>query len=368
MSENKDKKLDLFLAALSPYVESNMVNNVEKKINGKDFISWGDDNKYPQFLWGCYNDCPTLQSIVNAATDYVCGDDIKCNIPQFETKVNSKGDTIREIIQKIALDNILFGSFALQIIRNLAGNIAEIYWVDITKLRSDEKNEVFYYSDDWGKSYGRVKYNVYPKFNINDSNPTSILYFKGNKTRSVYGLPVWSAAIKNVMIDMAITDFHQNEINNNFMSSKLISFNNGQPDDNLKAEIERNLNEKFSSSKNAGRILISFSDSRENAPEILTIGDDNFDTRYESLEKRNKEQIFVSFRCTPTLCGMIAENNGFSTNEYKDSYKLFSKTFVTPIQTSIIDIFDKIFGVKGSVTIAPFTIVFDEDNKEKNIE
>ena len=365
MQENKDKKLDLFLAALNPYIQSNSIDNTEKKVNGKDFISWGEDNRYSQFLWNCYNDCPTLQSVINATTDYVCGDDITCNLPQFEETVNNQGETIRDIVQKIVMDYVIFGAFAVQVIRNMLGQVAEIYWVDINKLRSDEKNEVFFYSDDWGKSYGRVKYNVYPKFGPNDSNPTSIFYYKGNKTRSVYGVPMWNASVKNVMIDIAITDFHQNEINNNFMGSKVISFNNGTPDDNLKAEIERNLNEKFSGAGNAGRILISFAESRDNAPEIYDLGTDNFDTRYETLEKRNKEQIFVAFRCTPTLCGMIAENNGFSTNEYRDSYKLFNKTVIKPIQVSVIDAFDKILGVKDSITIAPFTIEFD-DNNDKN--
>lgn len=366
MQENK--KMDLFLAALNPYTQSNMVENVEKKITGKDFVIWGENNGYPQFLWKSYSDCATLQSIINGAADYVAGDDVICNATGFEIAVNQKGDTVRDIVQKIGMDYLIFGAFALQVIRNMAGQVAEIYWVDVAKLRCDEKNEVFYYSDDWSKSYGRVKTLQYPKFGVNDSNATSIYYYKGNKTRTVYGTPIWSAAIKNVTIDMAITDFHQNEINNNFMGSKLISFNNGMPDDELKTEIERNLNEKFSGTGNAGRIMISFAQSKDNAPEVINLATDDFDKRYESLEKRNKEQIFVAFRATPVLFGMVTESNGFATNEYRDSYKLFNKTVVQPIQKNIVDAFNKIFGYDNAVEIKPFTIEFDDDNKEKNVE
>ena len=366
MQENK--KIDLFLAALNPYTQSNMVENIEKKITGKDFVVWGENNGYPQFLWKSYSDCATLQSIINGAADYVAGDDVVCNATGFEIAVNQKGDTVRDIVQKIGMDYLIFGAFALQVIRNMAGKVAEIYWVDVAKLRCDEKNEVFYYSDDWSKSYGRVKTLQYPKFGVNDSNATSIYYYKGNKTRTVYGTPIWSAAIKNVTIDMAITDFHQNEINNNFMGSKLISFNNGMPDDELKTEIERNLNEKFSGTGNAGRIMISFAQSKDNAPEVINLATDDFDKRYESLEKRNKEQIFVAFRATPVLFGMVTESNGFATNEYRDSYKLFNKTVVQPIQKNIVDAFNKIFGYDNAVEIKPFTIEFDDDNKEKNVE
>lgn len=357
MSENK---VELFLAAIEPYIDSNKVENVEKKVSGKDFIVWGENNAYPQFLWGLYNDCATLQTIINGTSDYVCGDEVTCSVKGFEKVINKAGDTIRDIVQRIAVDYILFGSFALQVIRNFAGGIGEIYWLDINKLRSDEKNEVFFYSEDWNKSYGRVKYLVYPKFNANDSNATSIFYYKGNKTRSTYGTPMWSAAVRNAMIENHITDFHLNEINNNFMSSRLISFNNGQPSDEMKLEIERNLTDKFSGSGNAGRTMISFADSRENAPEVISLATDNFADRYNSLATRNREQIFTAFRAHPTLFGIVTESNGFSTNEYKDCYKLFEKTVVSPIQKNIKDAFDKIFGVNNSITIAPFTITFEE--------
>lgn len=361
MVNSNEKQLNnLFLAALNPYIQSNIENGEEKVISGKDFISWGDNNSYPIYLLDAYNKCATLQTVVNGVADYVTGDDIKCNVQNFSEKVNKRGETINDIIQRIAVDYLIFGAFALQIIRNVGGSVEEIYWIDATKLRCDKKNEVFFYSDDWAKSYGRVKYNVYPKFNPNDNVASSIFYFKTPKSRGTYGVPMWSASIKNVMTEIAINDFQLNEINNNFMSSKLISFNNGQPSDELKSEIEKNLSEKFGGSSNAGRVMIAFSDSKENAPEVLDLGTDDFADRYNTLEKRCREQIFIAFRATPVLFGLTSEANGFATNEYRDSYKLFNKTVVHPIQSAIVDTFDKIFEIKDSVVITPFTITFEE--------
>ena len=358
MSENNK----VFLAAIDRFVETNTVSGVEKKVNGKDFICWGDNNAYPNFLWELYTNCATLQTIINGTSDFVCGDDIVCNVNGFEKRVNKKGETMSDLISRLAIDYLIFGSFAIQVIRNFEGGISELYWIDINKLRSDEKNEIFYYSEDWSKTYGRVKTIKYPKFNQYDSNPTSVFYYKGNKTRSVYGMPIWAAAVKNAQIETQITDFHQAEINNNFLTSKLISFNNGQPNDEQKAEIERNLSEKFGGAKNAGRVMLSFSESKENAPEVIDLGTDDFADRYSGLEKRNREQLFCAFRATPALFGIVTESNGFSTNEYKDSYVLFNKTVVKPIQTAIADTMDKIFGESESVTIKPFTITFETEN------
>lgn len=367
MEENKNK-IDLFLAAIDPYIKSNIVSGEEKKISGKDFVVWGDNNSYPKFLWDNYLNCVTLQSIINGTIDYVIGDDIISNVEKFNQQINKKGETLTDIIKKIATDYIVFGSFAIQIIRNMLGEVNEIYWVDINKLRSDEKNEVFFYSDDWNKSYGRVKYITYPKFNVNDVNPSSIFYYKGHTTRTTYGIPMWGAAIKNVQIDMAITDFHLNEVNNNFMGSKMISFNNGTPDDDLKNEIERNLNNKFSGTGNAGRFLISFSESKENAPEVLNLSSDDFDKRYIELESRNTKQIFVAFRAQPILFGLLKENNGFSQDEFLQAFALYNRTIVKPIQKAIIDSFDKIFGIKNSITIKPFSIeVTDNTLTDKEV-
>ena len=355
------KKNNLAFAALNPYVTTNTVENVEKEISGKDFIAWGADNRYLNYLFSLYEDCATLQSIINGTTDFVCGNDISCNSPRFEKIVNKNGETISDIIQRISTDYLIFGGFALQVIRNAVGEITELYWIDFTKIRSDKKNEVFFYSDEWDKSYGRVKYIIYPKFNQDDSNPTSIFYYKGNKTRGTYPTPIYNAAITSCELEKKINEFHLNEISNNFLTSKIINFNSGLPDDDLKNEIERNLNEKFSGSENAGRILISFNANKDSETTVTDLTVDDFGERYDALQTRCREQIFLAFRAQPIIFGLQKENNGFSQDEYLQAFALYNRTVVQPIQQVIIKSFDKILGFEGSLTIVPFSIEVTKD-------
>ena len=357
------KKNNLAFAALNPYVTTNTVENVEKEISGVDFIAWGTDNQYPGYLFSLYEDCATLQSIINGTVDFVCGNDITCNLPMFEKTANKNGETISDIIQRISTDYLIFGGFALQVIRNSLGEITELYWIDFTKLRSDKKNEVFFYSEDWCKSYGRVKYIKYPKFNLDDSNPTSIFYYKGNKTRGTYPTPIYNAAITSCELEKKINQFHLSEINNNFLTSKIINFNSGVPDDDLKNEIERNLNEKFSGSENAGRILISFNNNKDSETTVADIPQDEFGERYDSLAKRSTSQIFTAFRATPNLFGLPTETTGFNQQEFSEAFKLYNRTAVKPIQKVIVDTFDKIFGVDGSITIEPFNLEYDSEQE-----
>lgn len=366
-TNNNIEKVQVQLSALNPYLQDNKVENTEKEVSGKDFISWGTDNRYPDYLFSLYTECATLQSIVNGTADFVCGNDISCNSPRFEKIVNKNGETISDIIQRISTDYLIFGGFALQVIRNAVGDISEIYWIDFNKLRSDKKNEVFFYSDDWNKSYGRVKYIAYPKFNPNDSNASSIFYYKGNKTRGTYPVPLYNAAISSCELEKKINQFHLSEINNNFLTSKIINFNSGVPDDDLKNEIERNLNEKFSGAENAGRILISFNNNKESETTVADLPQDDFANRYDALHKRSREEIFTAFRATPALFGLMNETTGFNEQEFAESFKLYNRTAVRPIQQILVNAFDKILGFEGSLTIEPFNLE-NKNKEEKEVE
>lgn len=357
------KKNNLAFSALNPYLQENKVENVEKEVSGVDFIAWGTDNRYPDYLFSLYEDCTTLQTIINGTVDFSCGNDITCNVQSFSKTVNKNGDTIGDIIQRIVSDYLIFGGFSMQVIRNAIGEITELYWVDFTKIRSDKKNEVFFYSEDWCKSYGRVKYIKYPKFNPDDSNASSIFYYKGNKTRGTYPVPLYNAAITSCELEKKINEFHLNEISNNFLTSKIINFNSGIPDDDLKNEIERNINEKFSGAENAGRLLISFNANKDSETTITDIPMDDFADRYEALHKRSREQIFTAFRATPNLFGLMTETTGFNEQEFAEAFKLYNRTVVKPIQKVIVDTFDKIFGVDGSITIEPFNLEYDREQE-----
>lgn len=357
MEENSVKYA---FAALNPYIQHNKVLNVEKQAQGKDFIIWGEDNRYPDFLYSLYESCATLQSVINGTVDFICGDKIKC----IKSNINGKGETIEDVYRKVAYDLIIFGGFALQVIRNAFGVVTEVYWVDINKLRSDEKNEVFFYSEDWSKSIGRVKYLVYPKFNPNDANTVSIFYYKSEKSRKTYPSPIYNAAIDACEIERKINDFHLNEISNNFTTSKIINFNNGTPDDITKNEIEKSLNEKFTGSENAGRLLVSFNENKDSETTVTSLSEDGFADRYAALSKRVVSQIFTAFRATPNLFGLPTETTGFSEQEYNEAFKLYNRTTVRPLQKKINDAFDYVYGVEGCIAITPYSL---ENNDEKTV-
>jgi capsid portal protein len=332
----------------------------------KEYVLYGKDNQYPEYLYGLYNDVSTLKTIIEGTADYVIGDEVKCNMRGFETQVNRKGDTMRELVRLCARDWLTYGGYYIQVIRNKAGDIRELYYLDFRYVRSSKKNDVFYYSEDFGKKYIRSNRKVvYPKFMPDAKSIASSVLFVSNNKSSTYPIPRYSGSIKACEIERAIDTYHLSSIENGFGGSYIINFLNGIPTDEVKNEIERNVNEKFCGASNAGRVLINFANGKDNATTLEKLDTEDFGEKYKAAAERAKNQIFTAFRAIPQLFGDMSAATGFNSQEFTESFKVFNRTVCKPIQQTICDSIDKIFGNNNSINITPFSL---ETEKEEVVE
>ena len=366
--QNKPARARISFAAIDPYIDTNIILPVEKFVSAKDLMEWGTRNSYPDYLLDLYNNVPTLRAIINGNIDFIAGDDVSI-LPLTQHLpngiMNNRGDYIREQIKDISKDYEIYGGFALQIIRNLIGEVAEVYYIDMRFLRTNKEGNVFYYCEDWSKSV-RKDVIVYPAFmpNLNwdalddearNRNASSILYVKNIHTQ-VYPAPLYAASIKACEIERLIDDFHLSDINNHFVSSAIINFNNGIPDDDVKEQIEREFTEKFCGASNGGRTAFSWNPNKESATDIVEFEVKDFGERYKSLSDHSRQQIFTAFRANPNLFGIPTEGNGFANEQYAESFKLYNRTQIKPVQRMIADAYDKIYGQPKVLTIVPFSM------------
>ena len=375
MSQNSEKRHVSF-AAIDQYVETNIVLPTEKVTN-RDFVEWGKGNNYPGYLLDLYNNVTTLRSIINGNIDFITGDDVSI-LPLGERFadgiMNTRGDLITDIVRDLAKDYNLYGGFALQIIRDHNGDVAEIYYIDMRFIRSNKENDVFYYNEHWDKG-GRKDVIIYPKFLRNldwtslsdeerNRHASSILFVKNVHTQ-VYPAPMYAASVLSCEIEKAISQYHWNSLNNNFCPDIIINFNNGDPGDEIKEEIVSDLEEKFSGYQNGKRFMVSFNKDRMSAVTIDAIKTDDFSERYKALEESCRRQIFAAFRAQPLLFGLNMDvSTGFSTDEFEQTFKLYNRTQIRPVQRLIADAFDRIYGSKGVLTIKPFSL---ESNTEQEV-
>lgn len=363
--ENKTEKRLIF-AAIDQSLESNIVLPTEIKARGKDMVSWGDRNNYPDYLLSLYNNVTSLRSIINGTIDFVVGDGATiAHALQGEDAMNNKGDTALDLIKSLAKDYLIYGGMALQVIRgDDLKTISELHYVDMRYLRSNKENDVFYYSEEFGQKYVKTdKVVTYPKFIPGAQHPASIIFIKNVNTQ-VYPAPLYAASVKACEIERAIDDYHLNSINNGFSGSYIINLNNGVPTDEIKKEIEKDFTAKFAGQHNAGRMVFSFNDSKDSQTTIQKAELQDFGEKYAALAKHSRQQVFTAFRATPNLFGIPTETTGFSEQEYKEAFRLYNRTMVKPIQRLITDIFEKALGEKGILSITPFSL----DGAEENVK
>lgn len=355
-----ENKIQLAFAAIDKDWESLIPVLEEKEVSSKSYVLYGNDNNYPNYLYGLYNDVSTLKTVIEGTADYVCGNGVECNIKGFETEVNTKGDTMYELVRLLARDYLLYGGFCLQVIRNKIGDVRELYYIDFRFIRSSKKNDCFWYSEDFAKKYVRNnKTVIYPKYvRENKETISSIVYFTNERSKT-YPTPRYSGSIKACEIERTIDTYHLSALENGFSGSYIINFLNGIPTDEVKAEIEKNVNEKFCGSGNAGRVLINFATSAENATTLEKLDVTDFSEKYSAAAQRSKSQIFSAFRAIPQLFSDMSAATGFSAQEFQEAFKIFNKTVCRPIQMVICDNIDKIFGNKNSVNIIPFSLEDD---------
>ena len=368
MSNTTDtaKRPPVAFAAIDTYVERNMVSPRETKTPGDgERYKWGDGDRFPQYLAELYDEVTTLRSVIDGCVDFACGDDVAF-MGSPETPVNKTGMLPLDALQILEHNFFLYGVLCAEVIRDRMGRNVELYPVDPRWIRTNKDNTVFWYSEKWGKA-GAIKAETMPAFlpgleqrwlsltdDERDRHASSIIYVKRDRTH-VYPAPPFAAALKACEIERCIDNYHLNALDNGFTGSALVNFNNGEPDDAQKEEIERTFNEKFSGHSNAGRIVFSWNPSKEQAATIETPKVEDFGDRYNALAKHSRQQIFTAFRANPNLFGIPTESLGFSSEEYEAAFKLFNRTQIRPAQRMVTDVFAKAFG-PGALVIKPFSL------------
>lgn len=351
--QNITMRNKLSFASLHPSIMEVIPSQEEKEIRGLKFIVWGENNHYPSYLLNLYRNVATLRSIINGTTDFICGSEIASDSFIFSS------DVLSDLVYDIALSYLIYGGFALNVLRNKQGKVIKLVCLDMRNIRSDKKGEKFYYSEDFdSKSYGRGKYIEYPAFNKDAIDVYSSIYYYKDDKFAVYPTPIYGAAVKACEIEKSIAEYHLNSINNGFMGSVLVSLNNGVPDDEQKVEIEKNFNEKFCGKENAGRVVISYNDSKEHEATISEIKTEDYGDRYKSLVDYSQQQIFTAFRATPAIFGIPTTDKGFSQEQYVDQFALYNAQMVKPIQKQIIRSLKKVADI--NIIIKPFKIEFEE--------
>ena len=321
---------------------------------GKNYVTYGADDHYGEYLRDLFLTSSTHNAIVNGVADMIHGEGLDAsdrdeNDGKREAwlRFNELMDACdSDLLRKMALDIKLYGMTYVNTIWNRGRTrVKMMKHLPVHQMRSglvdsEGKVQLYYHKSDWSKR--NLPMTAIKAFDLEDRTEASqvLLIKRYTPAYHYYALPDYVGSTNYIELDREIGQFHVNNIQNGLFPSMLLSFKNGVPTDEERRQIERKVLDKFSGADNAGRILITFNDGDETAPEFTTINSNDADGMFQYLSGEVAVKILTGHRCTsPLLFGIRGDGSGFGNNadELRDSYSLFNNTVIVPFQNILLD-------------------------------
>ena len=242
----------------------------------QEWIEYGDDNNYFQYLIDRYNGSPTNNAAINGIAEMVYGKGLDAvdSIDKPEEYKELKELFTKDCMKKICYDYKMMGQAALQIIYSKdRSKIVQVEHIPVETLRAEKVDKQgiirhYYYAKNWSEIKGSKVPKRIPAFGTSNAG-LEILYIKPYRAGFYYYSPVdYQGGLQYAELEEEIANYHINNIQNGLAPSMLINFNNGVPTEEQRELIERSIQEKFSGSSNAGRFILAFNDSKELAASI----------------------------------------------------------------------------------------------------
>lgn len=335
---------------LSTYTSPEVVED-----KSKEWVGFGDDNNYFQYLIDRYNGSATNGAIINAISSMIYGrgldaTDSARKPDQYAMMISLfKKETLRRAISDLKLT----GQCALQIIYSKdKKKVAKVEHLPIETLRAekcgenDEKIQAYYYHPNWADIKPSEKPLRIPSFGLSKiPKDIEVLYIKPYKAGMFYySTPDYQGGLQYAELEEEISNYHINNVQNGLAPSMLINMNNGVPNEEAQILIENKIKNKFSGSSNSGKFILAFNDNKESAADINPVQLSDAHNQYQFLSEESQKKILVSHRVvSPMLLG-IKDNTGLGNNadELKTASILMDNTVIRPFQDLLIDALDRI--------------------------
>jgi hypothetical protein len=340
---------NVHILSLSSY---NSPNIIESK--NKDFVEYGNDNNYFQYLIDRFLYSNTNHAIITGVANMIYGKGI--NATDSNRKPNEYAQMIsiikKDCLRKVALERKLLGMAAMQVIY-LNGKVKSLEHFPMHTLRAEKCNdkgeiEAWYYHPDWSKYKKGDELKRIPAFKFGNGKDVEVYIIKPYLSGFHYYTPIdYSGALPYAKLEEEISDYLINDVMNGFSGTKVINFNNNIPPEEKRQEVATEVKRKLTGSK-GDKVIVSFNASAENKTTVDDIPLNDAPAHYEYLSTECFEKLIVGHRVTsPMLLGIRDAGGGLGNNadEIQTATRLFDNIVIRPYQLEIIEALDEILAV-----------------------
>jgi hypothetical protein len=322
----------------------------------KEFVEYGVDNNYFQYLIDRFLYSNTNHAIITGVANMIYGKGIDATDSNRKPNEYAQMMSIikKDCLRKVSLERKLLGMAAMQVIY-LNGKVKSVEHFPMHTLRAEKCNdkgeiEAWFYHHDWSNYRKGDVLKRIPAFKFGNGKEVELYVIKPYVSGYHYYTPIdYSGALPYATLEQEISDYLINDVMNGFSGTKVINFNNNIPPEEKRQEVANEVKRKLTGSK-GDKVIVSFNASAENKTTVDDIPLNEAPAHYQYLSTECFEKLIVGHRVTsPMLLGIRDTGGGLGNNadEIETATRLFDNIVIRPYQLEIIEALDEILSVNG---------------------
>ncbi len=322
----------------------------------KDWVNYGTNNNYYQYIIDRYNGSATNNAIINGVVNMIYGKGLDATNSSKKPDEYAQMRSIfsNDCVRKTVLDFKLLGEGSMQIIYK-NGKVYKAEHFPRQTLRAEKCNEdgqieAYYYHHNWEKIKPSEQPKRIPAFGYGNGKESEIKIIKRYVSGYDYYAPVdYQGGLAYAELEEEIADYLINEVQCGFSGTKVVNFNNGIPDREKQMQVKDDVLGKLTGSRGE-KVIVAFNNNAESKTTVDDIPLNDAPQHYEYLSNECVKKLVISHRITsPLLIGVKDGNSGLGNNadEIKTATLLFDNIVIKPYQELLTDSFDAVLAVNG---------------------
>ncbi|MBR6655003.1 MAG: phage portal protein [Alistipes sp.] len=313
------------------------------KVESKEFWRWGSDNNLPEALSTLSRRSTAHRRIINDKADYISGKGFNydCSVPLLDSivkRANGDGDSLRQVLNKLAFDKSLFGNAFLEVITDEKNTFLSLYHQDATRCRVAKDSQHILLHHDWShfRSNEALCLPLYPKFEKqNDGTLRSIIHYKDYEPMfQHYGVPQYIAGMNVSAIAYKTDRWNIARLDNSFQLSGVMMIDNAVDSEEEAQKLARMAEQRFAGKPGQVMFVIRDESSDDNS-RFIPIESQN-DGDWKELHDQATSDIVVAHSWFRSLSG-LDYSTGFSAERILHEYEVALNTVILGEQSELLE-------------------------------
>ena len=314
------------------------------RVESDKFWRWGDDNLFPAALALMARRSTTHRRIINDKADYISGKGFTCDEAQqpqlaaFVRCVNGRGESLRQVLGKLAFDKSLFGNAFLEAVTDPGHTFLSLYHQDASRCRVARDSKHVLLHHDWAafRAEEARTLPLYPSFEKQaDGTLRAAVHYKDYEPMFThYGVPPYIAGFGVSAIAYKTDRWNISRLDNSFQLSGVMMLDSTVDSEAEAERVVRTAEERFAG--NPGQVMFVLKEGSENDhSRFIPIASQN-DGDWKALHDQAVSDIVVAHSWFRSLSGLDYAS-GFSAERILHEYEVALNTVILGEQAELLE-------------------------------